>query len=114
MKGKLQCNTWEELVDKLEDEESLEKAFKVWLKENDWIVHRQVVDDSTRNWKTPRKADLLIKGNETPWIGKVMVEITKLECLRCGHKWYPRFPQKPRICPYCKSPYWDKERKKKR
>lgn len=45
-----------------------------------------------------------------------MVKILKmfLECLRCGHKWIPR-GIKPkngevdiRICPKCKSPYWDK------
>ena len=34
-------------------------------------------------------------------------------CERCGHKWAPRNPEeKPRVCPKCKSPYWDKPRKK--
>lgn len=33
-----------------------------------------------------------------------------LKCLRCDHKWSPRRPEKPRICPKCKSPYWDKAR----
>lgn len=33
-------------------------------------------------------------------------------CLRCGHGWNPRKPKKPTICPKCKSPYWDKPRKK--
>ena len=31
-------------------------------------------------------------------------------CQRCGHSWYPRSPE-VRICPKCKSPYWDKVRK---
>ena len=34
-------------------------------------------------------------------------------CTRCGHKWYPRTPERPRVCPKCKSPYWDKPRKVK-
>ena len=32
----------------------------------------------------------------------------KLRCLRCkeGHEWTPR-KDEVRICPKCKSPYWD-------
>lgn len=26
---------------------------------------------------------------------------------RCGHEWIPR-GEKPRVCPKCKSPYWDR------
>ena len=26
--------------------------------------------------------------------------------------WVPRREEKPRVCPKCKSPYWDKPRKK--
>lgn len=29
------------------------------------------------------------------------------ECLRCGHRWANRKPQKPICCAKCKSPYWD-------
>jgi hypothetical protein len=56
-------------------------------------------------------------------------------CLRCGHRWVPRglkqperedpprkpmnpgpkpdeYPEEvPRVCPLCKSPYWDRERR---
>lgn len=28
-------------------------------------------------------------------------------CVRCGHTWIPRTPDKPIVCPKCKSPYWD-------
>ncbi len=38
------------------------------------------------------------------------IKITKLNCLRCGHWWVPK-KEEIRICPKCKSPYWDKERK---
>ena len=39
-------------------------------------------------------------------------------CLRCGYKWYPRFkvdvgPEKPRTCPKCHSPWWDRPRRTK-
>jgi len=36
--------------------------------------------------------------------------ISHLTCCRCHHSWIPR--QKDiRICPKCKSPYWDKPKK---
>lgn len=34
----------------------------------------------------------------------------KLECLKCGHKWTPRQIE-VRICPKCKTAYFDKPRK---
>jgi len=34
------------------------------------------------------------------------VAIPVCTCARCGHKWYLRRPQLPRLCPRCKSPYW--------
>jgi len=43
---------------------------------------------------------------------KVDIEAMKLECKRCGHKWIPRKVE-VRICPKCKSPYWDRGRKVK-
>ncbi len=36
-----------------------------------------------------------------------------LICLRCEHTWYPRTPRHPKVCPKCKSPYWNKEREKR-
>jgi predicted Zn-ribbon and HTH transcriptional regulator len=32
-------------------------------------------------------------------------------CERCGHKWVPREEGDPRVCPKCKSPYWNSPRK---
>lgn len=34
--------------------------------------------------------------------------IKKQICLRCGHSWFPSKPQKPKHCPSCNSPLWDK------
>ena len=37
--------------------------------------------------------------------------VFKCTCERCGHKWITKTKEKPRVCPKCKSPYWDKPRK---
>ena len=35
-------------------------------------------------------------------------------CERCEHEWIPKNKDdKPRVCPKCKSPYWDKPRRNK-
>lgn len=37
-----------------------------------------------------------------------VVKILGCRC-RCGHEWLPRnIEEKPRVCPLCKSPNWDK------
>ena len=41
------------------------------------------------------------------------MEIKQLKCLRCGHAWFPR-QFEVRICPHCKSAYWNKERRQKK
>lgn len=33
-------------------------------------------------------------------------------CERCDHEWIPRSNDRtPRVCPKCKSPYWDRPRR---
>ncbi len=32
-------------------------------------------------------------------------------CCRCEHKWVPREEETPRVCPKCKSPYWNKQKR---
>ena len=39
------------------------------------------------------------------------VELSKVSCKRCGHKWVARI-KRPVQCPKCKSPYWDSEPRK--
>lgn len=42
-----------------------------------------------------------------------LVQLTGARC-RCGHQWLPRDPNdKPRVCPKCKSPNWDRAKKVK-
>lgn len=42
-----------------------------------------------------------------------MAEITLkgYKCERCGQVWVPREHERPRVCPKCKSAYWDAPRK---
>lgn len=44
--------------------------------------------------------------------GEYEIVIDELHCLRCGHTWLPRSDKKPKWCPNCNSPYWDKPRQK--
>ena len=40
------------------------------------------------------------------------VELIGFLCERCGHTWIPRDKeQEPRVCPKCKSPYWNRPRR---
>lgn len=40
----------------------------------------------------------------------IVVQVKMCLCLRCDHKWRPR-GKEVRICPRCKSPYWDRPSK---
>ena len=35
------------------------------------------------------------------------VKLEGYRCERCNHIWVPRDEEIPRVCPKCKSPYWD-------
>jgi len=37
------------------------------------------------------------------------VRLKELECKQCGHQWIPRVGE-VRMCPKCKSTYWDRDR----
>ena len=39
------------------------------------------------------------------------VQLWGYRCERCGHEWLPRDKEHdPKVCPNCKSPYWDRPR----
>ena len=43
-------------------------------------------------------------------MAKVLLEGWR--CERCAHEWVPREKDKePKVCPCCKSPYWDRPRR---
>jgi DNA-directed RNA polymerase subunit RPC12/RpoP len=37
--------------------------------------------------------------------------LPKFLCCRCQHEWHPRKPERPVVCPRCKSAWWNKPRK---
>lgn len=43
-------------------------------------------------------------------MGEKEIKLYEYTCERCTHKWIPRRQEKPRVCPKCKSPYWDKKK----
>lgn len=38
-------------------------------------------------------------------------KLPTLKCVRCGHTWPPRTQNLPKVCPKCKSPYWNTEKR---
>jgi hypothetical protein len=42
----------------------------------------------------------------------VVGKILGVKCKRCKHSWVLRREQLPKVCPKCKSPYWNKEKTK--
>lgn len=47
-------------------------------------------------------------------MGKIKFSVEGYQCERCGHKWVPRkSDNEPRVCPKCKSAWWNVPKKKK-
>lgn len=45
-------------------------------------------------------------------MGRVPITVMGYKCERCGHEWLRRdHNREPKVCPKCKSPYWDKPRR---
>lgn len=45
-------------------------------------------------------------------VAKVRISVWGYRCERCGGEWVPRGAtnRPPKVCPKCKSPYWDRPR----
>lgn len=47
-----------------------------------------------------------------PSVAKKKVTVWAYVCERCEHEWIPRNTEnEPRVCPKCKSPYWNRPRR---
>ena len=45
-------------------------------------------------------------------MAKVPITVMGYRCERCEHEWIPRdFDEEPRVCPKCKSAYWNRPRR---
>ena len=38
---------------------------------------------------------------------RVPITVMGFQCQRCEHQWIPRTGEEPKVCPNCKSPYWN-------
>lgn len=47
-------------------------------------------------------------------MSEVIIKSKGYKCERCEHSWIPKKKSYPIICPNCKSPYWNKPRRKKK
>jgi Zn finger protein HypA/HybF involved in hydrogenase expression len=48
----------------------------------------------------------------TAGMAKQKITVYRYTCERCDHEWLPReLENEPRVCPKCKSPYWNKPRR---
>lgn len=45
-------------------------------------------------------------------MAKVKLEVWGYRCERCQHEWVPRAEVEPKVCPKCKSPYWNTPRRR--
>ena len=46
-------------------------------------------------------------------MARVPITVMGFRCERCDHEWIPRdLKKEPSVCPKCKSPYWNRPRKK--
>lgn len=46
-------------------------------------------------------------------MGRVPITLMGFRCERCEHEWIPKGAEsEPKTCPKCRSPYWDRPRKK--
>jgi predicted Zn-ribbon and HTH transcriptional regulator len=52
--------------------------------------------------------DKVILGTNPNDYRRNQIILSTLKCLRCGHDWIPRRRAAPKVCPNCKSPYWNK------
>ncbi len=43
---------------------------------------------------------------------KVKLTVDGFRCYRCTHEWIARGSKDPKVCPKCKSPYWDTPRRR--
>jgi len=85
-------------VDKLIEEST--GLYMMW-----WIVFKE---------KHPDLCLIREKEPAIPPLPKPKVTFQDLSRKRCGNTWTPRSNQPPIQCPKCRSPYWNRPRKKPR
>jgi hypothetical protein len=44
-------------------------------------------------------------------MARVPITLMGFQCERCAHQWVPRADEEPRVCPKCRSPWWNRPKK---
>jgi predicted Zn-ribbon and HTH transcriptional regulator len=47
-----------------------------------------------------------------PFMDERVIKLPTLKCLRCGHTWHPYREKMPLRCARCRTPYWNKPKRK--
>jgi predicted Zn-ribbon and HTH transcriptional regulator len=64
--------------------------------------------------KIAGRRDPIIKVGASGKVVPSVIPTWGYRCERCDHEWVPRDKdQEPKVCPKCKSAYWDTPRQKK-
>ncbi len=59
------------------------------------------------------KTEVLKNHHHDDTLNPMTIKLPHCQCNRCKHIWVPRTDKRPKFCPICHSPYWDKERIRK-
>jgi hypothetical protein len=98
-------------MDKDEIEKSKQElnhtAFFWWIRSQDGTV-----ETNCPSTPSPPIQKKIVEEPEPPIPPKPIYK--KLTCKRCNYSWTPRKKQKPVQCPKCKSPYWNREKVKRK
>lgn len=87
--------------DETEDESLWASAQKMKsCVEHEWEEPIEKDRDRPRASRSLRGGDLAMRASER----------RMLSCSRCGWAWFPRTLYRPKVCPRCKSYYWNKPR----
>ena len=106
---------WEDRTASIKDAECQERIKRIYEEiekhrreggiELHFAWHGVIMEDS--EWQALKNKHLTNLPNKYTMIG---MKIKIFRCLRCSHEW-PSKQEHPTICPKCKTPYWDKERR---
>lgn len=69
------------------------------------------IDIPPDDYRAMRDAGIANPDAREYWQGYNAYFASIMKCHRCSHQWTPRTPKRPRVCPKCKSPYFDRPRR---
>ena len=95
---------------KEEAEKKIITAIELLLKNRDKILKNKKAEQNGGRVDV----DIIATGKTKRWMNMrnlINLDKLKIKCERCDYKWIPR-KEDVRVCPKCKSAYWDVPKKK--